>query len=195
MSNISTLIILNGGKDEDENGLPVGLTKVNGKTILEHHIDRAIKAGITNIIISTYYKDDLFEALLDSLNYADINIYTTKEKMALKSGGAIKNTLLNTNTEHAIVIAGSTYSDFDLKDFLDFHNANDNDYSMVNGQGISNAWTYIVSSDMCGLTHLQNFSFTSDVLPQIDGEISVYKISDPIYNLTKSADRELLNQK
>lgn len=216
MNNIYTAIILDGGEVPSflDDSTPKGLLPLNGKCILERHFERLQKVGIKNVIVSSFKYAEEYEEFfkIKADFFGDCNIYSTKERLPLGSGGAVKNTMLNTNIEQALVLSGNTYIDIDLQKFIDFHFDNkfenslcttkssngDHKYSfniennalnkLVIGEPESgsflNAGAYILDIELFNLTHLQTFSMSKEILPHLcDGSFGAFESDQKLYTI------------
>ncbi len=197
MNKIDTAIILAGGKGsrliEVQPNTPKALTQINGITVLERIINQILKTEIKNIIVSVLFMSEEIDLFLKEKDFSSRHVYTMKEKTALGTGGAIKNILLNTQTESALVLNGDTLNNFDINSIITTHNSkkhentigisakeNDRDYGEVNiedgylrsfsekedkGFQYTNAGIYILHTELFNHTHKSSFSLERDLFP------------------------------
>lgn len=223
---INTAIILNGGKETLEEGasIPRSLIKINEKSVLERQIDSLVKAGIENIIISTFNESDHFDEFLESKSYKNINLYTTKDRDPLGSGGAVKNILLNSFIDSAIVLNGNSFIDIEIKDFLEIHKNNAFKNTMVftkKGSANSkkrfdlkgtevvkiidqetegtptyiNAGIYILDIEIFNITHLQKFSLEKEILGSIVAhDLGAYTSEQNLFSIKNQESFDLTRQ-
>lgn len=208
MSNLKTAIILAGGKGTRISNLfpdkPKTLIDINGKSILERQIDKVISSGVETIIISICHLADTVDDFLKGRQFGNANVYTIRERTPLGTGGAIKNILLNTNTEQALIINGDTLNDFDYTEMILAHLSNKNentigilkrnDNSSFGGLDIkenkvikfaektdenlpyTNTGVYILSLDAFNHTHKGSFSLEEEIFPLLkNGELSSFE--------------------
>lgn len=217
MNIINTAIILDGSNDSSflNNKLPKSLIDLNPRNLLQRHIKQIENAGIQNIIISSHNYTEAFDKFIEEYQdkFQSINIYSTKERIPLGSGGAIKNTMLNSNIEEALVINGNSYINIDINEFISFHYKNkfensicvtksyngkphylidlNNDtvkailINLKNSQDLFiNAGLYILNSEIFNLTHLQHFSLSKEIFPSLcDGTFGAFQTSEKMYSL------------
>ena len=100
--------------------LPKPLLQVNGKNLLEHHLERLKIQGFKNIVINI---DHLGEKVVDSIGNGDkfgLNIRYSDERPtgALETAGGIHKALPLLESEAFIVINGDVWSGFDYTKLL-----------------------------------------------------------------------------
>ena len=116
-----------------------------------------------------------------------------REREALGTGGSIKNAMLNSQTETALILNGDTIDNFDLKSFIELHlqNKNENSIGVIpassqysefgsleiennhiknfkekSDQGTHiNSGRYIFCSHVFNHTHKFKFSLEEEILP------------------------------
>lgn len=197
MNNIDTAIILAGGQgtriSEKYPNLPKALIEINGETVLERQLKQLKDVGIENVIIAVCHLADEIDNFINQNDFGDIHVYTMREREPLGTGGSIKNTMLNTQTDISLVINGDTLNDFNLNDIIKTHfkynhentialieKENNNDYGNVkvsNGfvtnftekttseNDYTNAGVYILNIDSFNHTHKNTFSLEKELLP------------------------------
>lgn len=132
---IDTAIILAGGKGErisqDFPNTPKLLLRIKNKTILETILGSLNETTITKIIITISHLADEIEKFIQNTKFeTNIEIMTMREREALGTGGSIKNAMLNSQIESALVLNGDTIDNFDIEKFIDLHLQNNNENSI-----------------------------------------------------------------
>jgi len=74
------------------NDLPKALIEVEGRTLLDHAIDRFKEAGIKLVVVNVHYKGEMIIAHLKKRSDVEIRIQDEREKL-LDTGGALKKAL------------------------------------------------------------------------------------------------------
>ncbi len=74
------------------NGRPKPLVEVRGKALIDHVIDRLVRAGVTTIVVNVHYCADMLEAHLAKRKDVDISISDERDGL-LESGGGIYKAL------------------------------------------------------------------------------------------------------
>jgi mannose-1-phosphate guanylyltransferase len=104
---------------------PKPMLSVAGVPFTEHQIRKAADAGISEIVLATSYKSELFEPYFDDGDKFGIKIKYAVEKTALGTGGGIKNaSFLLENCDEIVIFNGDVLSGHSLKNQLDFHRKN-----------------------------------------------------------------------
>jgi NDP-sugar pyrophosphorylase family protein len=216
MSDINTAIILAGGKgsrmSEIFPDIPKVLISVKEKTILERQIEKLISAGMKTIIISVCHLADSIDDFLEGLTFDGANIYTIRERTPLGTGGAIKNILLNTQMEKALVINGDTLNDFNYEDIVIEHKNKHSENTigvlkLDNGPDFggvdikenqviqfiekgneslpyTNTGIYVLSVEAFNHTHMGSFSLEEDILPFLkNGELSSFEFHGKFWDI------------
>ncbi len=96
--NIKQVIILCAGMGSRMQHLtaevPKPMVKIDGKTLIEHHLDYLDKNKIYKLVITTFYKSETLERFILSLPISKkFEIYFSKEKELLGTAGGVKNAL------------------------------------------------------------------------------------------------------
>lgn len=118
---ITTAMILAAGRGErmrpltDSTAKP--LLKIAGKRLIEYHIEKLARAGISTIIINTsWLGDQIRQTLGDGSDYG-VNIRYSDEPEALETAGGILQALPLLG-ERFIVVNGDVWSDFNFSTWL-----------------------------------------------------------------------------
>jgi len=104
---------------------PKPMLQVAGVPFTEHQIRKAADAGITEIILATSYKSELFEPYFGDGKRFGIKIKYAVEKSALGTGGGIRNAAnLLADCDQVVIFNGDVLSGHDLAAQLAFHKKN-----------------------------------------------------------------------
>ena len=134
MSNRSAILLV-GGRGTRlaplTNNTPKPMLQVAGVPFTEHQINKARAAGITEIVLATSFKAELFEPYFGDGKNFGISIKYAIEEVALGTGGAISNAgaMLEGGGPVAI-FNGDVLSKHDLDSQFKFHQANGADVTL-----------------------------------------------------------------
>ena len=110
---------------------PKPMLQVAGVPFTEHQIRKAADAGITEIILATSYKSELFEPYFGDGKSFGIKIKYAVEKSALGTGGGIRNAAnLLADCDQVVIFNGDVLSGHDLAAQLAFHKKNQADITL-----------------------------------------------------------------
>ena len=110
---------------------PKPMLQVAGVPFTEHQIRKAADAGITEIILATSYKSELFEPYFGDGKRFGIKIKYAVEKSALGTGGGIRNAAnLLADCDQVVIFNGDVLSGHDLAAQLAFHKKNQADITL-----------------------------------------------------------------
>ena len=94
---------------------PKPMLAVDGKPLLEHHIQRLAAAGVTEIVINTcWLGEQIEEYFSDNGRCLGVNISWSREAEALETGGGITRALPLLGETPFILVNGDVWSDFPL---------------------------------------------------------------------------------
>lgn len=97
--------------------VPKPLLDVGDHKLLEHHLIKLNRAGITDIVINTFYLGEMImETLGDGARYG-VNISYLPQKELLDSGGDTLRALERLGDEPFVFISSDIYTDFDYSRF------------------------------------------------------------------------------
>jgi NDP-sugar pyrophosphorylase family protein len=101
---------------------PKALVEINGKTLLEHSIQKLTQAGVTDIIINVHHFAPLMIEFIHSHRF-DANISISEESMQLlDTGGGIKKAAHFFNDNRAFFVYNvDIISDINLKEMYAYH--------------------------------------------------------------------------
>lgn len=100
--------------------IPKPLFPLDGMPLLDHTIQRLIRAGCREIMVNTHHLHHMIEAFVANKQYA-IPVRTRFEPRILGTGGAIKNIRDFWDNAPLIVINGDIVTDIDLGSVYIFH--------------------------------------------------------------------------
>ena len=128
MSNRSAILLV-GGRGTRlaplTNNTPKPMLQVAGLPFTEHQINKARAAGITEIVLATSFKAELFEPYFGDGKNFGISIKYAIEEVALGTGGAISNAgAMLEGSGPVAIFNGDVLSKHDLDGQFKFHQAN-----------------------------------------------------------------------
>ena len=91
--------------------MPKPLLEVAGKPLLQYHIEKLCRAGISDIVINHSYLGQQLEDYFGDGHHLDVNISWSAEKVALETAGGIKQALSLLGTAPFLAINGDVWSD------------------------------------------------------------------------------------
>jgi MurNAc alpha-1-phosphate uridylyltransferase len=94
---------------------PKPLLEVDGKTLIDHHLDALIEAGITHVVVNVAHLSDQIVKHLRSVNPGSIEVVISEEPPdALETGGGILQALDKIKSDPFLVLNGDVLTDLDL---------------------------------------------------------------------------------
>lgn len=119
MSKLKTAMILAAGRGERMRPLtdncPKPLLQVNGKALIEWHIDKLVAAGFTRVVINTAYLGQQIESYLGGGQRWNIELLYSHEHTALETAGGINKALPLIAADPFLVINGDIWNDWDYE--------------------------------------------------------------------------------
>ena len=113
------------------NNTPKPMLQVAGVPFTEHQINKARNAGITEIVLATSFKAELFEPYFGNGENFGISIKYAVEEVALGTGGAISNAAAMLEGSGPVAIFnGDVLSKHDLDGQFKFHESNQADITL-----------------------------------------------------------------
>jgi MurNAc alpha-1-phosphate uridylyltransferase len=98
---------------------PKPMLPINGKPLLEHHINRLAAAGIDEIVINTCWLGEQIETYFaDNGRRFGVNISWSREAQALETGGGISHALPLLGDQPFLLVKGDVWSDFPLAELV-----------------------------------------------------------------------------
>jgi mannose-1-phosphate guanylyltransferase len=134
MSNRSAILLV-GGRGTRlaplTNNTPKPMLQVAGVPFTEHQINKARSAGITEIVLATSFKAELFEPHFGDGKDFGISIKYAVEEVALGTGGAISNAAVMLEGSGPVAIFnGDVLSKHDLDGQFKFHESKGADVTL-----------------------------------------------------------------
>lgn len=107
------------------NNKPKALVEVQGKTLLEHAINKLRSGGFQDIIINIHYLGEQIVEFIHTHSFDDVTITISDESdLLLDTGGALKNAAwFFDQNEPFIIYNVDVISDINLNNMLEFHQA------------------------------------------------------------------------
>ncbi len=113
------------------NNTPKPMLQVAGVPFTEHQINKARSAGITEIVLATSFKAELFEPYFGDGKNFGISIKYAVEEVALGTGGAISNAAAMLEGSGLVAIFnGDVLSKHDLDAQFKYHESNGADVTL-----------------------------------------------------------------
>ena len=110
---------------------PKPMLQVAGVPFTEHQIRKAAQAGISEIVLATSYKAELFEPYFGDGRKFGIKVRYAVEESALGTGGGIRNAAaLLDDCDQVVIFNGDVLSGHDLASQIRFHINNKADVSL-----------------------------------------------------------------
>ena len=109
--------------------VPKPMALIAGKPFLEHQIRFLKEQGITDIILTIYYMADKIKSYFGDGKRFGVDITYSEEEFPLGTGGAIKKAEKYID-DSFFVLNGDSYSQIDLKEFLEFHKSRKSNFSI-----------------------------------------------------------------
>ena len=98
---------------------PKPLVKVGDKSLIEWHLEKLKKAGVTDILINSAYLSSMIVSYLGDGHKFGVNItHSVEGDSGLETAGGIINALPFFEGEDFLVVNGDTFIDGDYKQFL-----------------------------------------------------------------------------
>jgi mannose-1-phosphate guanylyltransferase/phosphomannomutase len=100
---------------------PKPMIPLMNKPIIEHVIDFLVSYGLTDIVVTTtYLQEMIMEYFRDR---EDLHLAYPVEPIPLGTAGSVKNAGLDREDEPFVVIQGDNITDLNLRELIDFHYA------------------------------------------------------------------------
>ena len=144
---------------------PKPMLEVAGVPFTEHQIRKAAQSGISEIILATSYKAELFEPYFGNGEKFGIKIKYAVESSALGTGGGIRNAAKYLDKCDLVVIFnGDVLSAHDLTSQINFHQKNKADVSLY--------LTTVLDARAYGCVELSSESRVTTFLEKMDNPVS-----------------------
>ncbi len=93
---------------------PKPLLKVDGKALIDYHLEGLADAGITEVVINHAWLGEQIEAWLGDGAWFGVNIEYSREGEALETAGGIRTALPLLGDEPFVVVNGDIWTDYDF---------------------------------------------------------------------------------
>lgn len=90
------------------NTIPKPLVKIDGKTLIDHKLDAARRAGIRKIIVNVHHLAEQLEEHLEKIHDLEI-IISNERKLLMDSGGGITKALVHFDNRPFVVLNSDTF--------------------------------------------------------------------------------------
>jgi mannose-1-phosphate guanylyltransferase len=144
---------------------PKPMLEVAGVPFTEHQIRKAAEAGISEIVLATSYKADLFEPYFGSGEKFGIKIKYAFETTALGTGGGIKNAAASLGAcDQVVIFNGDVLSGHDLGKQIEFHKSSNADVTLY--------LTQVIDARAYGCVEVDNDKRVKSFLEKMDNPVS-----------------------
>ena len=144
---------------------PKPMLEVAGVPFTEHQIRKAAEAGITEIVLATSYKADLFEPYFGSGEKFGIKIKYAFETTALGTGGGIKNAAASLGAcDQVVIFNGDVLSGHNLGKQIEFHKSSNADVTLY--------LTQVIDAKAYGCVEVDNDKRVKSFLEKMDNPVS-----------------------
>jgi len=100
--------------------MPKVMIPINGKPILEYHIDQLARAGIKDIYINLHHLPDQIKNYFDDGRKWGLRIQYSYEPAILGTAGAVKKLEAMLGDDAFLVVYGDNFFEMNYKDFVAF---------------------------------------------------------------------------
>ncbi|MDP2609877.1 MULTISPECIES: N-acetylmuramate alpha-1-phosphate uridylyltransferase MurU [unclassified Oceanobacter] len=114
---------------------PKPLLALAGKPLIEHHIDKLVAAGMTDLVINHAWLGEMIEARLQDGHQFGANIRYSAETDALETAGGIRKALPLLGDQPFLVINGDVWTDWDYREAVQVASS-----EMVTGNTLAWLW-------------------------------------------------------
>lgn len=102
------------------NKLPKPLIPVNGKPLIQYHLERLASAGVREVVINTAWLGEQIETFLGDGSDFGVSILWSREAKALETGGGIYQALPLLGEEPFILVSSDVWSDYPYSRLANF---------------------------------------------------------------------------
>ena len=160
---VKTAIILT---NEDANSC-----ELNCRDSLPKVLKELSETSIQTIIISTFRKSDEIDNLISQISGMDNKtVFTMKQGQDLGTGGSVKNILLSSQADNALIINLSAEAQIDYKSILKEHYFSQKENSRIIDSHGNHLHIYILSLEIFNLSHKDTFDLEKEILVKIGNE-------------------------
>lgn len=182
--------------------MPKPLLEVAGLPFVAHLIQQLRCQGISEVVLAVSFKSEKFFQILGH-EYDGVKISYSLEPSPLGTGGAIKYAMNLYDFDSCVVLNGDTYSEFNLRDLVDFSSQNEAEIAVglafvmdtsrygavvlnssnrickfgeksISTEGFINAGIYFLKRSIFQSITEANFSFEKSVLEALVQHIKVF---------------------
>lgn len=93
---------------------PKPMLLINGKPLIQYHVERLVAAGIVNIVVNTCWLAEKIEGFLQDGSQFQASITFSRELEMLETAGGIIKALPLIKSDPFLVINADIYTDFDF---------------------------------------------------------------------------------
>jgi len=97
---------------------PKPLLKVNGKPLIQYHLERLAIAGVSEIVINTAWLGDQIEAFVGDGSRFGVRVLWSREGDPLETGGGVRRALPLLGNEPFLLVNGDVWTDYPFKKLL-----------------------------------------------------------------------------
>lgn len=183
---------------EISKSIPKALVEINGRSILQIAVEKAVRHGFDDIIVNVHHFADLVEKEVERLRKLNFNICVSDErKLVLETGGGLFKAAWFFEKDPFLVYNADIITDLDLGDMYRYHldnggiatlavrNRPGNRFLLVNESGLLKGWRNKVTGEEIimepGSGYLKEAGFSG--IHIISPEIFKY-MKDGVYSLT-----------
>ena len=116
-----TPVILAGGKGtrlkEVIQDYPKVLAKVNGKPFITYLFDILIDFGFPKVVVCTGFRGDVISDFFSD-GYRNLQVILSHESAPLGTGGAVRKSVSEVDTENILLFNGDSFVHFDLYEYV-----------------------------------------------------------------------------
>ena len=159
---------------------PKALININGKPLLQYHLDKLLAHDYKNIIVTCFTHADQIKKFLIE-NYAMKKVQVSEERELLGTGGGIKNAMKLINNDDCLIVNADIFSDIDYGKFKDCRSpkvfavrAKKGDFNIKKNKvflDVSRGYTFtgisIINQSFFSKINLQVFDYWQEVLKPI----------------------------
>ena len=100
--------------------IPKVMIQINGKAILEYHIEQLAETGIIDIYINLHYLSEKIKNHFEDGRKWGVKINYSYEPEILGTAGALKKLSRELRTDPFLVVYGDNFLEINYKDFIEY---------------------------------------------------------------------------
>jgi NDP-sugar pyrophosphorylase family protein len=133
--------------------IPKALVDINGKSLLQHAVEKCTSSGFNDIIVNVHHFADMVEEEVKKLNNIGFRITVSDERaMLLETGGGLYKARQFFDSDPFLLYNVDIITDLDISSLYDFHlknnglatlavrNREGKRYLLVNPEGLLRGW-------------------------------------------------------